>query len=140
MSLIIKITISIFVVIFFIIIFLTIWQIVIPLNYTNSMFLAMFSNNQLPDKIKLDDIESKIERLANIKGLNIEYINRGISRYYYLQAFYYLDLLDNQTSTENLVRAIEFDPLPMSEDYIFFRSYRNEFLEQGDNREKFFNE
>lgn len=107
----------------------------------DQLWQEMFSNNLYPDKMQLEVLQSPVTRMAQLNILNTVSIDQGIARYYYLWAAYYLDGLDNQNSTDNLVKGIEYDPYPGSQDYLTFTKLRRELFEQEpEKKELFLNE
>ena len=67
-------------------------------------------------------------------------LQKQVALYHYDQAYAYLDQLDNQKSTEHLVKAIEWDPQLDSKEFNEFKKYRQELLTDLEKNNKFFNQ
>lgn len=71
---------------------------------------------------------------------NINYFKKQYSNYYYNKAEEALYEFNNDQSTEYLIKAIKADPELNSQEYTDFQNKRTEFLENEDNKNKYFNQ
>jgi len=68
-----------------------------------------------------------------------DYLRRQVAHYYYQQAYTALTELDNKTSTNYLIKAINWDPELNSQEYTMFQQKRSELLADPELRQQYFN-